>query len=156
MNITVIGAGFVGLVNGTCLAELGNHVTCVDVNTQKIINLNQGILPIYEPGLEPMVISNMAEGRLHFVTSLEEQTYDPQVIFIAVGTPSDTDGSADMQYVLSAAKNIGAYIKNYCVIVDKSTVPVGVAEQVEATIQHELNQRGITTTFHETGSGDYW
>jgi UDPglucose 6-dehydrogenase len=143
VNITVIGAGYVGLVTSTCFAELGNHVTCVDVNTQKITNLRNGILPIYEPGLEPMVISNMAEGRLRFVESLADQVSDPHVIFIAVGTPSDTDGSADMQYVLHAAKNIGAYIKDYCVIVDKSTVPVGVADQVKAIIQQELKNRNL-------------
>jgi UDPglucose 6-dehydrogenase len=125
VNITVIGAGYVGLVTGACFAELGNHVTCVDVNHEKITNLRNGILPIYEPGLEPMVTSNVAEGRLTFVTSLAELTLEPQVIFIAVGTPSDADGSADMQYVLNAARDIGAYLKNYCLIVDKSTVPVG-------------------------------
>jgi UDPglucose 6-dehydrogenase len=147
LNITVIGAGYVGLVTGTCFAELGNHVTCVDLNVEKVENLKKGILPIYEPGLEPMVTSNMAEGRLHFVTSLEEQQYEPQVIFIAVGTPSDADGSADMQYVLNAAHNIGSYIKNYCVIVDKSTVPVGVADEVKWIIQAELNKRSLETKF---------
>lgn len=155
MNITVIGAGYVGLVTGGCFAELGNNVTCVDVNKEKIANLKQGILPIYEPGLELMVTSNMAEGRLNFVTSLEEQKHEPQVIFIAVGTPSDSDGSADMQYVLSAAKNIGMYIKNYCVIVDKSTVPVGVAEQVQTIIQSELTKRKLTTTFDVVSNPEF-
>ncbi len=144
MNITVIGTGYVGLVTGTCFAELGNHVTCVDVNKEKITNLKKGILPIYEPGLESMVISNMGEGRLHFVTSLKEATAEPQVIFIAVGTPSDKDGAADMQYVLEAARNIGAYIKDYCVVVDKSTVPVGVADQVKNIIQSELKNRNLS------------
>lgn len=155
MNITVIGAGYVGLVTGTCFAELGNHVTCVDVNKQKIENLKNGILPIYEPGLESMVNSNMSEGRLHFVSALDEQKNEPQVIFIAVGTPSDTDGSADMQYVLSAARNIGAYINDYCVIVDKSTVPVGVADQVKSVIQQELKARGLNTKFDVVSNPEF-
>lgn len=147
MNIAVIGAGYVGLVTGACFAELGNHVTCIDVNKEKINRLKKGILPIYELGLEPMVISNVHEGRLHFVTSLDEMEVEPHVIFIAVGTPSDKDGSADLQYVLEAAKNIGAYIKNYCVVVDKSTVPVGAADQVKNEIQNELKKRNITVKF---------
>lgn len=155
MNITVIGAGYVGLVTGTCFAELGNHVTCVDVNAEKIINLQKGILPIYEPGLEPMVISNMAEGRLRFVNALTEQEHQPQVIFIAVGTPSDTDGSADMKFVLNAAKNIGAYINDYCVIVDKSTVPVGVAEQVTDIISAELKKRHLDTKFDVVSNPEF-
>jgi UDPglucose 6-dehydrogenase len=144
LNITVIGAGYVGLVTGACFAELGNQVTCVDVNQQKIVDLAQGILPIYEPGLEPMVISNLNNGRLHFTTSLTDQKHEPQVIFIAVGTPSGADGSADMQYVLNAARDIGNYLRHDCIIVDKSTVPVGVAHQVEAIIAAELQQRGIS------------
>lgn len=147
MNITVIGAGYVGLVTGACFAELGNHVTCIDVNKQKIANLKQGILPIYEPGLEPMVISNVNAGRLHFATSLNELNTEPQIIFIAVGTPSDKDGSADMQYVLEAARNIGQYMQHDCVIVDKSTVPVGVADQVVHVIQNELNKRQVEIAF---------
>ncbi len=147
MNITVIGAGYVGLVTGACFAELGNHVTCVDVNEHKIANLKNGILPIYEPGLEPMVISNMNEGRLHFVTSFADVTSEQQVIFIAVGTPSDIDGSADIKYVLEAARNIGAHINNYCVVVDKSTVPVGMADQVQSVIQNELKQRKMAVKF---------
>lgn len=155
MNITVIGAGYVGLVTGTCFAELGNHVTCIDVNKSKIANLQLGILPIYEPGLEQMVASNMAQGRLHFATALEELTAHPHVIFIAVGTPSDSDGSADMQYVLNAARHIGAYITDYCVIVDKSTVPVGVADQVEKIIQAELTQRGLSIQFDVVSNPEF-
>jgi UDPglucose 6-dehydrogenase len=155
LNITVIGAGYVGLVTGTCFAELGNQVTCVDVNQKKITNLREGILPIYEPGLEAMVASNMVDQRLHFATSLQEQEVSPQVIFIAVGTPSDADGAADMQYVLSAARNIGAYITDYCVIVDKSTVPVGMADQVEKTIQDELNKRGLNTRFDVVSNPEF-
>jgi UDPglucose 6-dehydrogenase len=155
LNITVIGAGYVGLVTGTCFAELGNQVTCVDVNKEKVANLKKGVLPIYEPGLEPMVISNMAEGRLRFVTALEEQADEPQVIFIAVGTPSDVDGSADMQYVLNAAKSIGDYITDYCVIVDKSTVPVGVADQVKSIIQEGLKNRGLTIKFDVVSNPEF-
>lgn len=147
MNITVIGAGYVGLVTGTCFAELGNHVTCVDVNKTKIVNLQKGILPIYEPGLESMMMSNRNEGRLHFATSFQELQAEPHVIFIAVGTPSDKDGSADMQFVLEAARNIGQHISRYCVVVDKSTVPVGVADQVRAIIQDELKKRHLMIPF---------
>lgn len=145
MNITVIGAGYVGLVTGACFAELGNNVTCVDVNREKIANLKKGMLPIYEPGLEPMVISNMNQGRLKFAAALNESAEDPQVIFIAVGTPSDKDGAADIKYVLEAARNIGAHIRNYCVIVDKSTVPVGMADQVADTIRAELDKRQLSS-----------
>jgi UDPglucose 6-dehydrogenase len=144
VNITVIGAGYVGLVTGACFAELGNHVTCVDVNKKKIANLKKGILPIYEPGLEPMVVSNVENGRLHYANSLSEVKYSSQIIFIAVGTPSDKDGSADMKYVLEAARNIGQHIDDYCVVVDKSTVPVGVAAQVKNIIQEELKKRKLT------------
>ena len=155
MNITVIGAGYVGLVTGTCFAELGNLVTCVDVNQDKINNLRNGILPIYEPGLEPMVVSNVAAGRLRFATALSEQEHMPHLIFIAVGTPSDTDGSADMQYVLSAAKNIGAYITEYCVIVDKSTVPVGVGDKVKTVIETELKKRHLDVDFDVVSNPEF-
>lgn len=155
MNITVIGAGYVGLVTGACFAELGNHVTCIDINEKKIENLKQGILPIYEPGLEPMVISNMNEGRLHFVTSFAELTLEPDVVFIAVGTPSDKDGSADIKYVLEAARDIGKYIKGYCVIVDKSTVPVGMAGKVQEIVQNELNARGLQVPFDVVSNPEF-
>lgn len=155
MNITVIGAGYVGLVTGACFAELGNHVTCVDVNQAKIANLKKGILPIYEPGLEPMVMSNMQEGRLTFVTSLAELTMTPQVIFIAVGTPSDKDGSADIKYVLEAARSIGKHITEYCVVVDKSTVPVGMADQVQNVIDEELTKRGIKIKFDVVSNPEF-
>jgi UDPglucose 6-dehydrogenase len=155
LNITVIGAGYVGLVTSTCFAELGNQVTCVDVNQDKIANLKKGILPIYEPGLEAMVASNMTDGRLHFATTLQAQDTQPQVIFIAVGTPSDADGGADMRYVLSAARHIGAYITDYCVIVDKSTVPVGMADQVEETIRDELDKRGVNAHFDVVSNPEF-
>ncbi len=155
MNITVIGAGYVGLVTGACFADLGNHVTCVDVNQEKIANLKNGILPIYEPGLETLVELNVSAGRLHFVTSQAELSVEPHVIFIAVGTPSDKDGSANMQYVLEAARQIGASIKNYCVVVDKSTVPVGVADQVKNEIQAQLTKRGLTTEFDMVSNPEF-
>ena len=139
----MIGAGYVGLVTGACFSELGNHVTCVDVNAAKVQDLKQGIMPIYEPGLEEMVRTNMSAGRLHFTTAITDVTSKPHVIFIAVGTPSDKDGAADIKYVLEAARNIGACIDNYCVIVDKSTVPVGMADQVRQVVQQELDKRHV-------------
>ena len=141
MSITVIGAGYVGLVTGACFSELGNQVTCVDTNQQKVENLNKGILPIYEPGLDAMVKVNMDAGRLQFATSLSDVTVEPQVVFIAVGTPSDEHGAADIKYVLEAARNVCASINT--VIVDKSTVPVGMADKVREVVQAELDKRGV-------------
>lgn len=155
MNITVIGTGYVGLVTGTCFAELGNHVTCVDVNQTKINRLKKGVLPIYEPGLEPMLVSNAKEGRLQFKSSLKEVSDPPEVIFIAVGTPSDKDGAADMQYVLQAARDIGQFIQEDCIIVDKSTVPVGVADQVKTTIEAELNLRAVSIRFEVVSNPEF-
>jgi len=155
MNITVIGAGYVGLVTGACFAELGNHVTCVDVNEQRIANLQQGIMPIYEPGLEPMVLANVAAGRLSFVTSLADVSIEPHAIFIAVGTPSDKDGAADVKYVLEAARNIGGRINDYCVIVDKSTVPVGMADQVQEQIRAELTKRNLAIQFDVVSNPEF-
>lgn len=155
MNIVVIGAGYVGLVTAACFAELGNHVTCVDVNETKIANLKKGSLPIYEPGLDLMVSTNMHEGRLQFVTSFSQLTIEPHVIFIAVGTPSDKEGAADIQYVLEASRNIGAHIKNYCVIVDKSTVPVGMADQVEQVIQQALKKRDLAIEFDVVSNPEF-
>ncbi len=155
MNIAVIGAGYVGLVTGTCFAELGNNVTLVDINKEKVANLKKGIMPIYEPGLEPMVISNCESGRLQFVTSLKEVKHEPHVIFIAVGTPSDKDGSADMKYVLEAARSIGKYINEYCIVVDKSTVPVGVADQVKNIIQEELKKRKLNVKFDMVSNPEF-
>jgi len=151
----VIGAGYVGLVTGACFAELGNHVTCVDVNADKIKNLQQGILPIYEPGLDLMVASNVQQGRLHFVTSLAAITAEPQVIFIAVGTPSDKEGAADIQYVLEAARHIGERINKYCVVVDKSTVPVGMADQVREVIQATLKRRDLAIEFDVVSNPEF-
>src|SRR5579864_9522610 len=155
MNITVIGAGYVGLVTGACFADLGNHVTCIDINQEKIKNLNQGVLPIYEPGLEAIIQANKAAGRLQFVTSFSEVRQEPQVIFIAVGTPSDEQGSADLRYVLAAAKSIAEAINQYCVIVDKSTVPVGMADQVSEVIRNELQRRKVSTTFDVVSNPEF-
>jgi UDPglucose 6-dehydrogenase len=155
MNISVIGAGYVGLVTGACFADLGNHVTCIDINQEKIDRLNQGELPIYEPGLEAIVKANSEAGRLHFLTSLKDQQHEPHVIFIAVGTPSDDQGSADLRYVLSAARSIGQYINQYCIIVDKSTVPVGMADQVGSVIQEELKKRNKTVDFDVVSNPEF-
>jgi len=155
LNITVIGAGYVGLVTGACFAELGNHVTCVDVNAQKIENLKKGILPIYEPGLEPMVMANMNAGRLQFTTSLADVEMEPHAFFIAVGTPSDKDGAAEIKYVLEAARNIGDRMTSYCVIVDKSTVPVGMADQVRQVIQKQLDQRQVSIEFDVVSNPEF-
>lgn len=155
MNIAVIGAGYVGLVTGACFAEFGNHVTCIDVNEQKIAQLKQGVLPIYEPGLDALVMNNMREGRLHFVNSFATLNVNPQVIFIAVGTPSDKDGAADIQYVLAAAKNIGENMQESCVIVDKSTVPVGMAEEVRVVIQQALDHRCVNFKFEVVSNPEF-
>ena len=147
MKITIIGTGYVGLVTGTCLAEVGNEVLCLDVDARKIDLLKQGGIPIYEPGLEDMVKRNVAAGRLHFTTNVEESVAFGQVQFIAVGTPPDEDGSADLQYVVAAARNIGRHMQDYKVIVDKSTVPVGTADKVRAAVADELAKRGANTSF---------
>jgi len=142
MKITIIGTGYVGLVTGACLAELGNDVFCLDVDPRKIDMLNSGGIPIHEPGLEEVVARNRASGRLHFSTDVAASVAHGQLQFIAVGTPPDEDGSADLQYVLAAARNIGRHMEGYKVIVDKSTVPVGTADRVAAAIQEELAKRG--------------
>jgi UDPglucose 6-dehydrogenase len=147
MKITIIGTGYVGLVSGTCLAEVGNEVLCLDLDVRKIEMLKQGQIPIYEPGLEDMVKRNVAAGRLHFTTNIEESVAFGTVQFIAVGTPPDEDGSADLQYVVAAARSIGKHMDGYRVIVDKSTVPVGTADKVRAAVQEELAKRGLDTQF---------
>lgn len=155
MNIIVMGTGYVGLVTGTCFAELGNQVTCIDINEEKIDRLKTGILPIYEPGLDEMVMNNMKQGRLHFATSLNQVQGGINVIFIAVGTPSGKDGSADIKYVLEVANTIGENINQYCVIVDKSTVPVGMAEQVKHIIKCSLNKRGAQIRFDVVSNPEF-
>lgn len=155
MKITVIGSGYVGLVSGACLAELGNDVLCLDVDARKIAILQDGGVPIYEPGLEAIIKSNVAAGRLRFTTDIRESVAHGLVQMIAVGTPSGEDGSADLQYVLAAARNIGRSMTEYKVIVDKSTVPVGTAEKVKQAIQEELNKRGVTSTFSVVSNPEF-
>ena len=147
MKVSVIGTGYVGLVTGTCLAEVGNDVLCLDVDVNKINILKQGGIPIYEPGLEDMVKRNVAAGRLRFTTDVAESAKHGAIQFIAVGTPPDEDGSADLQYVVAAARAIGQNMQEYKVIVDKSTVPVGTADKVRVAVQEELNKRGEKLEF---------
>ena len=147
MKIAVVGTGYVGLVPGTCLAEVGTDVTCIDIDIHKIENLKNGIMPIYEPGLEAMVTRNFNKGKLHFSTQISESIQGADVAFIAVGTPPGEDGSADLQYVLKVASQIGANINSYVVVVTKSTVPVGTAEKVRSAVQAELDKRGVSIDF---------
>ena len=147
MKVTVIGTGYVGLVSGTCLAEVGNDVLCLDLDTEKIRILNEGGIPIYEPGLQEMVKRNVAAGRLHFTTDLDKAAQHGTIQFIAVGTPPDEDGSADLKYVLAAARNIGDRMTDFKVIVDKSTVPVGTGDAVNAAIAEQLKKRGVDVPY---------
>ena len=147
MKITMIGTGYVGLVTGTCLAEVGNDVLCLDVDARKIDVLQSGGVPIHEPGLEPMIRRNVAAGRLRFTTDVDSAVGHANVQFIAVGTPPDEDGSADMQYVLQAARNIGRRMTQWTLVVDKSTVPVGTGDRVRATIAEELAARGVDVPY---------
>lgn len=155
MKIAIVGTGYVGLVTGTCFAELGTDVTCIDVNEEKIKALKSGIIPIYEPGLDTLVSRNVAAGRLHFHTDLREVLEGVKVVFTAVGTPPDEDGSADLKYVLQVAKTIGLNIKDYKLIVTKSTVPVGTAEKVRATIQAEIDKRGVDIPFDVASNPEF-
>lgn len=155
MKIAVIGSGYVGLVSGTCFAEMGNTVTCVDINENKINKLKKGIIPIYEPGLTPLVLKNVEKGNLLFSTSLKDSIKDAKVVFIAVGTPMGEDGSADLQYVTAVAKEIGEHLVNEIVVVDKSTVPVGTADKVKETIQKELTSRNSQTKFHVVSNPEF-
>jgi UDPglucose 6-dehydrogenase len=155
VKITVIGTGYVGLVSGTCLAEVGNEVLCLDVDPQKIETLKQGGIPIYEPGLEDMVKRNVAAGRLSFTTDIAESVAFGDIQFIAVGTPPDEDGSADLQYVVAAARNIGRHMDGYKLVVDKSTVPVGTADKVKAALQEELTARGVNIPFDVASNPEF-
>ncbi|MBN8767404.1 MAG: UDP-glucose/GDP-mannose dehydrogenase family protein [Thiobacillus sp.] len=155
MKITVIGTGYVGLVTGTCLAEVGNEVLCLDVDPAKIEILKSGGIPIYEPGLEDMVKRNVAAGRLHFTTDVAESVAFGQIQFIAVGTPPDEDGSADLQYVVAAARNIGRHMSEYRLVVDKSTVPVGTADKVRAALAEELAKRGTAIEFNVASNPEF-
>ncbi len=155
MRIAVVGTGYVGLVSGTCLAETGVTVTCVDVDVSKIQKLNQGGIPIYEPGLAELVAKNRANERLFFTTSFKEALEDADAVFIAVGTPPDEDGSADLRYVLGVAQEIGELIDDYIVVVTKSTVPVGTNWKVKATIQAELERRGVQVEFDVASNPEF-
>ncbi len=155
MNITIIGTGYVGLVSGACFAEMGVNVTCVDIDNQKIEGLKKGVIPIYEPGLVDMVKRNSEAKRLHFTTSLEESLVDAAIVFIAVGTPPNEDGSADLQYVLQVAKQIGEKINDYTLVVTKSTVPVGTSHLVRDSIKNELNNRGVKIDFDVASNPEF-
>ena len=155
MKIAIVGTGYVGLVSGTCFAEIGVNVTCVDTNKEKIESLQKGNMPIYENGLEEMVLRNMKAKRLKFTTSLESCLDEVEVIFSAVGTPPDEDGSADLKYVLEVARTIGRNMKQYKLVVTKSTVPVGTASKVRAVIQEELDKRGVTVDFEVASNPEF-
>ena len=155
MNITIIGSGYVGLVSGTCFSDMGNRVTCVDIDSKKIEKLNKGIIPIYESGLEQMILQNVKNKNLFFTTELKEALKNSDIAFIAVGTPMGDDGSADLQYVLSVAKSIGQLMQKRLIVVDKSTVPVGTADKVKATIQKELDLRSSDLQFDVVSNPEF-
>ncbi len=155
MKIVIVGTGYVGLVSGTCFAEMGIDVTCVDVNAEKIRRLQRGEMPIYEPGLEEMVRRNVTAGRLHFTTSLVDCLDAAEVVFSAVGTPPDEDGSADLQYVLEVAREFGRHINKYTILVTKSTVPVGTARKVKQVVQEELDKRGVQIEFDVASNPEF-
>ena len=155
MNIAIVGTGYVGLVSGACFAEMGVDVTCVDIDQNKIDRLLLGEIPIYEPGLEDMVKRNVEAGRLHFTTDLTSCLDDVEVVFSAVGTPPDEDGSADLKYVLAVARTFGRHIKKYTILVTKSTVPVGTAQKVKAVIQEELDKRGEKVAFEVASNPEF-
>ena len=155
MNIAIIGTGYVGLVSGACFAEMGVNVTCVDVDKQKIDNLTNGVVPIYEPNLTDMVIKNHSAGRLHFSTDLKSCLSDVEVLFCAVGTPPDEDGAADLRYVLDVARTVGQNIDKYILFVTKSTVPVGTARKVKAVIAEELSRRGVDVEFDVASNPEF-
>lgn len=155
MNVAVIGTGYVGLVSGSCFSEMGNKVTCVDVNEEIINKLHRGIIPIYEPGLEKLVLKNVEKKNLFFTTKLEEAIKKAEIVFIAVGTPMGEDGSADLQYVIAVAKEIGEKMTKSLIVVDKSTVPVGTADKVKETIQKELDKRGVKLEFDVVSNPEF-
>lgn len=155
MKIAIIGTGYVGLVTGTCFAEMGTEVYCIDIDAKKIENLKQGIIPIYEPGLEDLVHRNQEAKRLHFSTQLTECLDEIEVLFCAVGTPPDEDGSADLRYVLEVAHTIGQSINKYILVVTKSTVPVGTAKRIKSVIQEELDKRGVTIDFDVASNPEF-
>src|SRR5690348_12317186 len=155
MKVVIAGSGYVGLVTGACLADIGVDVCCIDIDQQKIDNLQKGILPIFEPGLEDIIQRNVKSKRLHFSTSIADHIKDAGAIFIAVGTPPGEDGSADMRYVLSVADSIGQYLEDYTVVVTKSTVPVGSSEKVRAAIRQSLEKRGQQIAFDVVSNPEF-
>jgi UDPglucose 6-dehydrogenase len=155
MKVAIVGSGYVGLVTGTCFAEVGLDVVCVDIDAKKIRNLKEGILPIYEPGLDEMLVRNMKKGRLDFTTSLAEALVDCEALFIAVGTPPGEDGSADLRYVLAVAHECGQYMESYLLVATKSTVPVGTAAKVKAAISEELQLRGVDIPFDVASNPEF-
>ena len=155
MNIAIVGSGYVGLVSGTCFAEMGNQVTCVDIDPNKIEKLNKGIIPIFEPGLEAMILKNIKNKRLDFSTNLSDVILEAKIVFIAVGTPMGEDGSADLQYVLEVAKSIGQSMTKELVVVGKSTVPIGTADKVREVIQKELDKRIVDYNFHVVSNPEF-
>lgn len=155
MKIAIVGTGYVGLVSGTCFAEMGINVTCVDVNKEKITSLIQGSIPIYEPNLEEMVLRNHKEGRLNFTTDLTTVLHEVEIVFCAVGTPPDEDGSADLKYVLEVARTIGAEMDKYVLVVTKSTVPVGTAKKIRTAIQEELDKRNVNIEFDVASNPEF-
>ena len=155
MQVTIVGSGYVGLVSGACLADVGNHVLCMDVDPDKIDNLKSGKIPIYEPGLEALITTNSSEGRLIFTTDLDEAVAFGKAIFIAVGTPPDKDGAADLQHVLAVARGIGDTLAEYRVIINKSTVPVGTAAKVRSEIQSRLDVRGVQVEFSVVSNPEF-
>ena len=155
MRVTIVGTGYVGLVTGACFSEVGIDVTCVDIDESKIRNLRKGIIPIWEPGLEEIVRRNQEKGRLHFSTKLSESLQNVEVVFSAVGTPPDEDGSADLKYVIQVAKDVGKYMNDYLLVVTKSTVPVGTAAKVETALKEELNKRGLDLPFSVASNPEF-
>ena len=155
MKITIVGSGYVGLVTGACFSEVGINVTCVDIDQKKIENLNKGIIPIYEPGLENMITRNMKKGRLSFTTNIAEALEDSEVLFISVGTPPDEDGSADLKYVLAVARDCGKHMNDYMLVVTKSTVPVGTSKKVKQALQEELDKRNVEIEFDVASNPEF-
>lgn len=155
MKVVIVGSGYVGLVTGACFSEVGIDVVCVDIDRKKIDNLNNGIIPIYEPGLEEMLLRNMKKGRLVFTTNIADAVKDCEVLFIAVGTPPDEDGSADLKYVLSVARDCGKHMADYLLVVTKSTVPVGTSEKVRLALQDELNKRNVDIEFDVASNPEF-
>lgn len=155
MNIAIIGTGYVGLVSGACFSEMGNNVTCIDVDENKINKLKNGIIPIYEPELDGLVSRNINAGRLRFATDLASCIKDVEIVFSAVGTPPDEDGSADLRYVLEVARTVGRNIDKYLVLVTKSTVPVGTAQKVKTVVQEELDKRKINIEFDVVSNPEF-